>query len=92
MDRVDTPVIMLQDQTEAGCGPIDFGGATVLVNGGTGPYQILWSSGDTGQAATQLLAGSNTVTVTDAGHCTAVLEVIILTTDSPASQPSLIPI
>jgi hypothetical protein len=86
VDRVDTPVIMLQDQTEAGCGPIDFGGATVLVNGGTGPYQILWSSGDTGQAATQLLAGSNTVTVTDAGHCTAVLEVIILTTASPALQ------
>ena len=37
-----------------------------IVNGGTGPYSFLWDNGNTNQTATNLTAGSHSVTVTDA--------------------------
>ncbi len=45
------------------------GSATALVNGGVSPYTILWPNGGTGPTNTQLLAGWNTVTVTDFNGC-----------------------
>ncbi len=56
--------------TDATCETAD-GSASASVSGGTAPYSYSWSNGATGSAATGLLAGSYTVTVTDANGCTA---------------------
>lgn len=53
------------------------GTATVGVRGGTTPYSYSWSDGQTVSNATNLPAGSYTVTVTDANNCTATTNVSI---------------
>ncbi len=48
------------------------GSISITSSGGTGPtYTAVWSNGATGMTATNLLAGSYTVTVTDSKGCTA---------------------
>ncbi len=57
-------------------GPKCFGGndgiATATANGGTAPYGYLWSSGATSQTAMDLVAGPNSVTVTDISGCQSI--------------------
>jgi hypothetical protein len=58
--------------------PDDLSGWAVLtIIGGNSPYQALWPNGGAGISQTSLSGGSHIVTVTDAGGCTAQLEVII---------------
>jgi gliding motility-associated-like protein len=61
--------------------PICYGGlgsASVVVSGGTSPYNFAWSpSNDTTNFASTLLAGTNTVTCTDANGCTATAIAIV---------------
>ncbi len=45
------------------------GQATIAVNGGALPYTFLWSNGATTQTATNLSAGTYTVSATDAAGC-----------------------
>ena len=45
------------------------GQATVVPTGGTGPYNISWSNGQTTSTATNLSAGTYSVMVTDANNC-----------------------
>lgn len=55
------------------------GSATAMVAGGTPSYTYQWSpSGQTTQTATNLAAGSYTVTVTDAQGCT-VMDTVVVT-------------
>ena len=51
------------------------GTATVTGLGGTTPYSYLWSNSQTAQTATNLIAGSYSVTVTDVIGCTAIANV-----------------
>ena len=64
------PTVSSVTATEIACngGTSD---ATVTVNNGTAPYTYVWNDGlaQTGQTATDLVAGSYTVTVTDANGC-----------------------
>jgi len=66
------------------------GSATAVPGGGTAPYTYDWSNNgpqnpDTdGPTATNLLAGTYTVTVTDAGGCTASATVTIMQTQGPS--------
>ncbi len=53
------------------------GSATLTVNGGTPPYTYTWSSGSAQQNPADLVAGNNSVTVTDAGGCTATANVAL---------------
>lgn len=52
-------------------GGID-GNANAQITGGQAPYDYLWSTGETTQTITGLLAGTYSVTVTDANGCTFV--------------------
>ncbi|MCB9185745.1 MAG: SprB repeat-containing protein [Flavobacteriales bacterium] len=46
------------------------GSVSVAVTGGTAPYTVLWSTGATTMSVSNLMAGSYSVTVTDANGCT----------------------
>ncbi len=54
------------------------GTATAIVSGGVGPYTYLWSpSAQTTQIANGLVAGTYSVTVTDANGCTVTNTVVV---------------
>jgi large repetitive protein len=57
------------------------GDATINVNGGTSPINIVWSNGQSGIIASGLGAGSYTATATDANGCVQTLPVTILAID-----------
>jgi gliding motility-associated-like protein len=66
---------------DVSCNGGNDGFSSVLVTGGTGPYNYLWDlSGNpvsTGQSANNLVAGTYLVTVTDANGCTDNITVVI---------------
>ena len=68
--------LLLTDQNNINCNSPS-GTATVSAGGGTPGYTYQWSSGSIGPTATNLVAGNNTVTVTDANQCTESLNVFI---------------
>lgn len=51
------------------------GEATASANGGTLPYSYQWSNGQTGATASNLSAGTYSVTITDQNDCTCTAEV-----------------
>jgi gliding motility-associated-like protein len=53
------------------------GSATITGTGGVGPYSYLWNNGSTLSNPTNLIAGNNTVTISDANQC-VVTDTIIL--------------
>ena len=59
------------------CFGLHNGSATAGVTGGTTPYIYLWSNGNTSIKDTALIAGSYTLTVTDAHLCTDTVSVTI---------------
>ena len=66
------PIEVFAEQVyPATCPEAADGSAVLSVSGGTLPYTINWSSGETGLEATHLAAGLNSVTVTDGNGCTA---------------------
>ncbi len=64
-----TPLVFsLPSIANASCGNCN-GAASVLPNGGTLPYTIFWSSGDTGAFANNLCAGLYSVFMRDKSEC-----------------------
>ncbi|MBK8845695.1 MAG: T9SS type A sorting domain-containing protein [Bacteroidetes bacterium] len=57
------------------------GSASVIVNGGVTPYQYLWSNGEATSSINTLVAGSYTVTVTDANGISQTCNVTITQPD-----------
>jgi hypothetical protein len=64
------------------------GSITLTVSGGTASYTYLWSNGATTQNLTGLVAGSYSVTVTDAHNCTASLGPVSITVRTFTITPS----
>ncbi len=64
----DLPAITIVSSGPSGCSACT-GSATITVSGGTGPYVFDWSNGGTIQNPSDLCAGINTVTATDANGC-----------------------
>jgi SdrD B-like domain/SprB repeat/Secretion system C-terminal sorting domain len=68
-----------------------FGGtATASSVGGVGPYTYAWSNGQTGPNATNLVAGTYTVTTTDATGCIRVTNLTITQTVGPTISAQVI--
>ncbi|MBK6994596.1 MAG: gliding motility-associated C-terminal domain-containing protein [Lewinellaceae bacterium] len=78
-------------QDSVSCSGLSDGGASIMVSGGTMPYQYLWDNGSTMANASNLDADFHFVTVTDANLCSAttfvsVLEPPLFLVDSTLSQ------
>ena len=77
-------VISFISQTNVSCFGGNDGSVTASPSGGTAGYTFLWMPGSTSTAAkTNLVAGTYTVTVTDAAGCTSINSVVI-------TQPALL--
>ncbi len=65
-------IVVTPDQTDVLCHGASTGKASVIVSGGVIPYRYSWDNGiiSTTNEATDLSAGTYTVTVTDANGCT----------------------
>ncbi len=78
---VGEPPVLTADvlgQTDVSCNGDNNGDASLNVAGGTGPYTYLWTpSGETTADPQSLVAGTNSVVVTDANGCTATESVIL---------------
>ena len=67
----------ITSQTDVSCYGLNDGTAQINVSGGTQPYSINWSDGESGNTAQTLAAGDYTVTVVDANGCSNVDSVSI---------------
>lgn len=65
------PMFLDVSATAITCPGVNNGTARVSASGGTAPYEYKWSNGATTSAISNLPAGNYTVSVTDAGGCTA---------------------
>jgi gliding motility-associated-like protein len=70
---------------DATCGLCD-GSAVVTPTGGTAPYTITWSDGQSGTNATNLCAGVYTVQVTGANGCSQQEDVVINNVGGPTGE------
>lgn len=59
--------------TNVGCRGGSNGSANLVVTGGVAPYSFLWSTGQTTEDISNLIAGDYSVTITDAHNCTLIL-------------------
>ena len=62
---------------DVSCNGGNDGQATAVASGGNPPYLYNWSSGSTDETATNLTAGTNTVTITDSDFNSVVADVTI---------------
>jgi hypothetical protein len=69
------PVATISSSGNAKCDQA--GSATVAATGGTAPYTYKWDNNETTASAINLTPTAHTVTVTDAGGCTAIASVTI---------------
>ena len=79
---------ILQSGTIA-CDEVGTVSASVEVDGGTPPYNITWSNGDTGPVANNLTVGEYQVSVIDDNNC-MLSDVVLVTVESPFSVDVII--
>jgi len=61
------------------------GQAEAIISGGTTPYNYAWSNGETTAMASDLLDGTQTITVTDANNCSA-NDVVVIAPYTPMTS------
>ncbi|MEX2483387.1 MAG: SprB repeat-containing protein, partial [Brumimicrobium sp.] len=78
VDEIPEMVVNLVSSSDVTCNSGNDGEAIVEITGGTSPYSYSWqNSSSTSETATDLFAGTNTVTVTDDNGCTVDFDVDI---------------
>lgn len=75
---IAAPDVLITSQIDLECFGDTDGAATTSITGGAPPYSVLWSGGQTTANPTDLSAGLNTITVTDAAGCVSANGVTIL--------------
>lgn len=65
------------------------GSASAEASGGTPPYTYFWDNGDTTATSANLMAGTHTVTVTDAGGCTGTATAIVEQPEPPVATAQM---
>jgi hypothetical protein len=83
------PTASISSSTNVACNGGTTGAATATANGGTAPYNYLWSNAANSATANGLAAGTYTVTITDASSCVATVSVVV--TQPSAIVPSVAP-
>ncbi|HRK29212.1 MAG TPA: T9SS type A sorting domain-containing protein [Chitinophagales bacterium] len=78
-----TAITATNQQVPILCNGGSNGAITLNPQGGTPPYTIVWSNGQSGLTASGLTAGAYGVTITDANNCVRTLNI-------PLSQPSVL--
>jgi len=71
------PIVSLVNSTDQIMANMDDGTASIDISGGTLPYSIDWSNGDSGQAINNLPPGDYSVTITDYNGCAASHDFIV---------------
>ncbi|MDY0141860.1 MAG: gliding motility-associated C-terminal domain-containing protein [Bacteroidales bacterium] len=69
IDQPPTPVTIVTNTTHIPCHGTDYGAIDITLSGGSPPYSVEWSSGQTYQDLSNLPAGIYTLSVTDANNC-----------------------
>lgn len=72
-----SPITTTFTKTDASCNGFSDGQAVVTASGGTAPYLYNWNNTQTTDTISNLIAGTYTVTVTDANNCTFISSVTI---------------
>ncbi len=72
-----SPIIVQSLIDDVNCRFSNDGSITLTVTGGNSPYQYLWSNAATGSTNSGLIAGSYSVTVTDANLCQVVNNFVV---------------
>jgi PKD repeat protein len=70
-------MVAVIDANDATCHGMTNGSALAIVQGGTAPFQFLWSNGSSDELVEGLSAGSVALNVVDGDGCTAYAEVIV---------------
>jgi gliding motility-associated-like protein len=63
------PILLASSVTPASCPDSNDGSINLTITGGTGPYNVLWSDGLTGQNRSGLIPENYTAVVTDQNNC-----------------------
>ncbi len=71
------PLTITQTHVNVKCFGNNTGSIDITISGGTTPYTYLWSTGQTTQDISNLIAGNYSVTVTDFKGCTSVLAITV---------------
>jgi gliding motility-associated-like protein len=70
VNDIAAPDVLITSQTDLPCAGYTNGAATTSITGGAPPYSVLWTAGgQTTANPTDLVAGINIITVTDAAGC-----------------------
>jgi hypothetical protein len=71
------PILLQETHVNVLCFGNNTGSIDVTVSGGTLPYTYLWSNGATTQDLSNLIAGTYSITVTDANGCISVMSIVV---------------
>ena len=71
------PMNIAINKIDVSCNGDNSGSINITLSGGVPPYNFVWSNGSTDEDQNTLLAGTYTVTVSDANSCTSLQTIII---------------